>query len=501
MPKEYFWDKNGLSNENNINLVLNKGIKDIDNPVLDTDDGMTRVQQGTMYYDESGSVFGTPNRIHYWYMAISDVNYPTLIFQTRYAYSDNYGEKGSWIKPNVNKYEHPVGSGNKSNNIVHPYLSTIAVIPTDKAYPLRIMATKSDTDYIFFRGRATSVTDFEIDYTTIVWAQTDTADLFYSQGKLRLNYQLFYTPETPRDWVNSVGYRIFLTDECDDFYPTVNWKYGQPTAAQRNLPVDDWPGYTKTLNLATNRTASDRSNVMPQGESYIGLHLKDGTDFNGDYVLLCMNLFHRCKFDGSLPASLGDGYSDFGLALMRDYVNDDVFQRIRGNDDDTLVTIAPYSHYKSPLESQVFDRGLAWGVGGTLPLIETETEIIYFYSGFTSWHTPFSDEVPFPGTDIRCKMGKLTWRKDGFTCLQNTNGLSADTETVLRTKSMGETIKVNYNGNVKLELLDVNDNIIAGYSKNDCTLPVGDYLGQIATWGNKNASELTQFKMKWYLEG
>lgn len=96
-------------------------------------------------------------------------------------------------------------------------------------------------------------------------------------------------------------------------------------------------------------------------------------------------------------------------------------------------------------------------------------------------------------------------RIDGFSSINaGYNGGSVLTKPL---KFQGKTLEINYStsaaGEIQIELLDENNKVINGFSRNDCDNIVGDEISRIVSW--KNKSDLSSLKnkvvkMKFYLK-
>lgn len=98
--------------------------------------------------------------------------------------------------------------------------------------------------------------------------------------------------------------------------------------------------------------------------------------------------------------------------------------------------------------------------------------------------------------------GLATLRRDGFASMYTE---SAGTLTTPTLKFKGEYFFVNANvsGNLKVEVLDLDGNIINGFSKNDCLGFIGDETKQLIKWKANNSLKSLigkNIKLRFYLE-
>lgn len=121
----------------------------------------------------------------------------------------------------------------------------------------------------------------------------------------------------------------------------------------------------------------------------------------------------------------------------------------------------------------------AWDAGmvftARAPVVDGDT-IKIWYGGFRNVHdTALKNQTG--------AIGLATLRKDGFASLD----AAAVTGTVL-TKNLinaGGALRVNYStsgGSLKVEVLDENNNVLAGYGQADCVPLTGDSVSQVVTW-------------------
>ena len=87
--------------------------------------------------------------------------------------------------------------------------------------------------------------------------------------------------------------------------------------------------------------------------------------------------------------------------------------------------------------------------------------------------------------------GLATLRRDGFVSMSGSGELTTE-----KLKFDGDYLFVNANarGNLAIELLDENNNVIKGFSKDDCIMFRGNSTKQIVTW--KTNSSLSNLKNK-----
>lgn len=103
-----------------------------------------------------------------------------------------------------------------------------------------------------------------------------------------------------------------------------------------------------------------------------------------------------------------------------------------------------------------------------------------YYGGFDCTHAA---PPPWHGS-----IGLATLRKDGFASLD----AGATTGTILTKRLSGAAgpLRVNYRaeagGSLRVEVLDANGKVIAGYGRDECRALTGDSLDQAVTWTNRD---------------
>lgn len=100
------------------------------------------------------------------------------------------------------------------------------------------------------------------------------------------------------------------------------------------------------------------------------------------------------------------------------------------------------------------------------------------------WYGGFDQVHGFSLSQTVGSIGLATMRKDGFASLD----AGATTGTVLTKNLIGASgqLHVNYqttnSGSLKVEVLDENNNVLAGYGQADCVALTGDSANQVVTW-------------------
>lgn len=100
-------------------------------------------------------------------------------------------------------------------------------------------------------------------------------------------------------------------------------------------------------------------------------------------------------------------------------------------------------------------------------------------------------------------VARYSLRIDGFTSVNAgyTGGVFVTTPIIVK----DETLEINYStsaaGEILVELLDMKDNVIKGFSKDDCNMIIGDEISKIVNW-NSNLSMLKgkKIKVKFYMK-
>lgn len=95
--------------------------------------------------------------------------------------------------------------------------------------------------------------------------------------------------------------------------------------------------------------------------------------------------------------------------------------------------------------------------------------------------------------------GLATLRRDGFASMKGTGEMLTPT-----VKFTGEHFFINaqINGTLKVELLDTNNRIISGFSKENCKTVTGNHIKSKVKWNNTSLASIQekQIKIKFYVE-
>ncbi len=95
--------------------------------------------------------------------------------------------------------------------------------------------------------------------------------------------------------------------------------------------------------------------------------------------------------------------------------------------------------------------------------------------------------------------GLATMRRDGFASMSGTGTLTTE---LLQYEGEYFFVNANARGDLKVELLDLNGNVIEGFSQSDCKAVKGDGTKINVTWNNNSnlsAIDLKQIKVRFYL--
>ena len=110
------------------------------------------------------------------------------------------------------------------------------------------------------------------------------------------------------------------------------------------------------------------------------------------------------------------------------------------------------------------------------PVVDGDTLKVW-YSGFDQMHD-------YDYSITHAAIGLATLRKDGFASLNA--GATAGTIMTKPLTGSGGALQVNYQasvgGSLKVEVLDVNSNVLSGYSQADCVALTGDSVSQAVAW-------------------
>lgn len=164
-------------------------------------------------------------------------------------------------------------------------------------------------------------------------------------------------------------------------------------------------------------------------------------------------------------------------------------------------------HWSRPLREPIIPLGKAgaWDDGtlytcSTMQIEDKEMSVYYGamnlpHGGSTKTQTQYA------------RIAKASWRRDGLMSMKN-EGDDAGTITTKTLKFTGKTLKVNaklYNsGNLKIEILDENNQVIKGFAINDASPIVNDQFMATVKWvKGSDLSSLTgkNIKLRFHLKG
>ena len=376
-----------------------------------------------------------------WYQSYDD---PTGKYYVCYATSS---DGITWTKPNLGIY---IFGGNTNNNIVGETQIPSVVKDTAESDPNKRYKMYG------FQGPGYNICGYYI------WYSAD-----------GLNWTKPYS--TPR--LDSAG-----ADVCTMAYDSTNSKYissnkydvpnpdGHGRRIQRNSTSTDFVTWsTPELGFQCDEIL-DKGSYLRTDIYGMGLYPTDGVYFSFPWI------FHHTQ---DKTGGGEDGPVDVQLAFSRDFKS-----WVRPS----RVAVIPNGSAES------FDAGSIYTA--SYPIIVGDKVRLY-YGGWTGTHDP--NTLPTTG-----RIGFTEWRKDGFVSL-NTGG----TEGTVITKTLkftGSKLYLNVNasggGSVKVEILNSDDTVKTGYSKNDCTAITTDNLNIAVRWGeSSDISSLAgqSMKLKFYM--
>lgn len=402
--KEYFFTGEGVSSFHQASIVLVKGVKDSLNPIIErgisTDPDYNRLQYAQFIHDKDGTIFGVVGRLHVIYLALhrnEDPDWSKATYRTCYAYSDDpTGSKGSWVKPIIGRFLY---NGNYDNNIIWETIATITHVP-GAPYKLVGFHANGQRERIF----GNDFNSLQTDGVSMMSLTHDAEQLFYSNGKIRFAFHVHYNLLLEAGGQEYIG-RVWGINEATNLFPNVNdWVLdhspGVDNAEATN--TQDLLNYKVRIQDYRGNYEDEKYGVLPQNGVHNGGHMISGEDIHGEYVLFAPN-FQTNDGDGILGRQ--NAYSQVGLLFTRNFVNDEVFTRIRGNEKDLLLS-------RSEVD---WDKG--WVSASGSSVIETDDEVYIFYEG---WF-PREEFISVPSVDIM-EIGRASWRKDGFTKVSITPG-------------------------------------------------------------------------------
>jgi hypothetical protein len=168
------------------------------------------------------------------------------------------------------------------------------------------------------------------------------------------------------------------------------------------------------------------------------------------------------KYEGGFNQSYADGPIDVQLVYSRDGRKWE-----RCSDRSPVIPLGPYK----------YDSGSILGLCNSPLFIDNEMWL--YYTAITTTHGGY---IP----DKSMSIARTSWPVDRFVSFKASDGLG-----VIETKpfiSEGKNLFINAdckNGSLSIEVLDLNNEIIDGYSADDCLNKTFDEVKQSILWKNK----------------
>ena len=408
---------------------------------------------GTVYYDESGDVFGVAGRVHIWNRTYNLTGSPTIT-GTSYSYSDDLCE--TFVDPNLGLITY---NGDTDNNLVYASILLVTVDPDDTNFPVKAFLHNGNevagTGTLLKSADGLTFIDIEQDYGIV----GDNNGFIQMHGEFWLFHHGLYNNSSP------IAERVRLScmDKTSDFY-TPSWEYGNlaahnvtSKAIPRNKTEDDGS------NRATNLSYEDGIY-----EGYMGGGLAAELDITGAKIFL---LDVRGKTREAPTVTISDGSMLSQLGTMGD-ITDSKYKLVSG-DDEVMIT---------PNGSTIVQAGMVYG------LVETDTMLIGLY-----WYRPAHHNDALSAATAY-NTNKCTWRKDGMVRMVLASGGNLVSTDV--TKGAGNGLFINYNGSIKCELQDTNGDVIPGYSLAECDLVSSDETDIEVTWNGRQARGIPDADIK-----
>lgn len=406
MVKEYFWTEEGITHKSNAELILVKGQKEKE-PVIErggeNDPDYNRIQYGSFINDKDG-IFGVRSRLYLIYWGLHR-NWKNTMnndgsdhdINTCLAYTDDpTGAKGTWVKPNIGKYEY---KGSYNNNIIYPQRISLTHIPGApyKLTGARMFSTR-------FRIYGNSFEDLQLEEVEVTERNTDSEMMFYAHGKIGLTHHNHLKTSDG----TYIG-RVYGVNQATNLFPTKeDWVFPHLENAQMvGVEEQNKPNFKVRIPDGTGNFEDKSYGILPQDGSHQGGTLGYGTDIHGDYVLVAPDFQTNDyeNYPNSENLARTRAYNEMGLGLFRDFPNDHLMTRIRGNDDDLLLNRSENG----------WDRG--WVSAMMDSKLDTETNTFVFYSAWSAKETFINEHE----IDVR-QVGRAVWRRDGFTKMSISSG-------------------------------------------------------------------------------
>jgi hypothetical protein len=492
MTRELFLDEAGIASSSGVAIVPVEG----ESLGMKLDVGASGAHDERRVYWGSAAFIGS--RLHYWYN-FTTILAGTTYTGTAYAYSDDKG--ATWVKPNLGLVS---WDGSTANNILQLNDSTAngtryicgVIHRPDDAKPFKSVWFGVDRasggnepdelriyehdDHTLQSGTLIRTGPRAYDHTTAA-TMNDGRACIVVQG---------LTEDAP----GGAAYRrrqcgVHILDDLATDPDNIAWDAG-------------WSVYGGMVDGGQNVISRQAdTDYHPERDEHGGDYLLDTDDLWGHVTLIGVQMMRSLAADD--VGLYANWWETCGYAL-RDtagvIAHGDIY-RI-GAYGETLAAPSRDNMCFDPPKTGTYDAGGDWN-GGAVSLVPGSfmSDDDYDYMLESGWQVSYAAYVLNPNfvaaDHDRFRAGVRRWRKDGLTKLTGTGTFT----TPLATKAAGHVIRCNHVGSVSCELRDASDAVITGYSAAECDGLTGDSTGGYLTWGGNTASELTEFKMAWTVDG
>jgi hypothetical protein len=484
VAKDYLLDNQGFDSSHNTTFAIGTGSKvgQVLAPTGGTELDAHYVEWGSMYHDVAGAI-GTANRLHYWYQGYrwKTTTASNYDWGGLYAYSDDYG--ATWTRPNLGLVSY---NGNTNNNILfttvinaayqtgHFVLVGVTVRPGD-AKPFKFVLSNNQFPAFNIFVYESAYADFHDGGTLLksgyFWDHAESGGTY--DGKVAIFEQDIDTGER-------FATAEFLTNIVSD-----------PWETARN-------GAHRAIYGGQNCVTSATTQVSPEVQNHGGSFVTDYADLWGRIAVISPQ--------GAAPT--GDRiHWNSEFCTLRGY-DTGIFQptdvKRLDSPSSYLLPKGTYNWNTWPLGT-VF-TGTGQFDGGSLSFLsngritKADGSDRFFYAGFYSTQDQQFDAGMDHETQDLCGVGAIDFDVDRESYVTSTGS-----GAYFITKEIDTTgpIYVNYNGPLKVELLNVGDNsVISGYDQASCDLTNIDSTHTKVTWGgSRDASGVGAKKIKFYVTG
>lgn len=433
-------DNTTIRDMRNVERVVHQGVKD-DEPALEPTypwEGDRLYTMGTVHYDEREQQF------RLWYMARDMIGNR---FQDYILYATSK-DGMNWERPNLGIHEY---QGSTDNNIVLDHVHSPSVVVEkdgDDGYQYRMIATRYHP-----RGYHVATSEDGVNWSDFQPALAGSDNVTMIQDPQTGEYMAFHRLMVK---VGRFERRSVFLSTSSDFK---TWSEPQLVIAPDTRDDEAW-----VTDATKERTEFYNMTAAPYESQYVG------------FVTVCH--FQPTPRVTTANQSSTDGPIYVELTYSHE-----------GRDWHRLESREPILE---PGPAQ-WDQGMILALSN--PIVHND-EVWIYYTGFNVEHGG-------PRPPKRSVIGRASWRLDGFVSLRSQDNETGVIETVL-IQPEHERMFINVianQGNVTVELIDADGEVIPGYSRADCIAVRGDDVRAAVRWrGHDTVPTHQPFRIRFHLE-